>query len=67
METELKRCPFCGAKARWNEHRVGWSLSEFDVGCVRCHVTTRSSAKKSRVIAKWNRRDPAIVATKQEV
>ncbi len=57
--TELKRCPFCGGKAKI---RV-WPLGERQITCGTCLVTpcqkmVNSDEGFEAMVATWNRRTP---------
>ena len=52
---DLKRCPFCGAKAEYVEEdpvKLAWVRVE----CTYCHATTPLRASRDKVRARWNNR-----------
>ena len=60
--TEIKPCPFCGAKAEWAEvYNPDPILRLVSVGCEACDIYfqgCRETLKEAREVAieKWNRR-----------
>lgn len=61
MNEKLKKCPFCGGKAKSN---VGYALEEYvaSVWCIKCQAEVccidddKEDNALNGAIAKWNRR-----------
>ncbi len=69
-EHELRRCPFCGGKAKLVDYGQEGVFEDWDIECEKCHillvapgaedgaVTTKGEATKA-----WNRREFYPIAT----
>jgi len=53
--TELKSCPFCGAKAVLEENHGLYTISCQNYECIVC-VYTLYVSDKTKAIEAWNRR-----------
>lgn len=53
----LKRCPFCGGKARAETHKMMaiYGYDRYVVGCLECDIWKESKVLKTAV-NKWNTR-----------
>ena len=57
MNSELKRCPFCGAQARVRGgENVGGYGPFYYVECCRCWATQKGDDTIKKVVETWNRR-----------
>lgn len=60
METELKPCPFCGAREHDEDQpiNVGWviELDAWQVSCDRCGASGGINDGRAEAIEAWNRR-----------
>lgn len=53
---ELKRCPFCGRRARVESSGNHYVVEKFKVRCVGCLVVSAYYDSREEAIAAWNRR-----------
>ena len=62
MSEQLKRCPFCGGKAKMERVKQVWdNIHEYCVKCYKCNANIYYSSDsadngKTKVIEAWNRR-----------
>ena len=62
-DNDLKRCPFCGGKAKLNEITRGYTI--YTITCDACGASTRAYGKRERddLINLWNERQTDFPST----
>lgn len=62
MESDLKRCPFCGGRAKYADYGAPDEFHDWGIECTICKIAMLSPSKDGEVATKaqaaraWNRR-----------
>lgn len=65
---ELKRCSFCGGKAKLHKTKLNFMYEEdaYYIYCLNCQAQVRYSDSKEQCVYEWNRREGANVEEKRK-
>ncbi len=56
INTYLKSCPFCGAKAQIEEFQYNDGTLSYAIECTECDAMSAECDERVEAIIKWNRR-----------